>query len=132
MYDIIKRVIESGNYQLPKVLEKIDVSWAEGSITDDQRRELTDLAQKGADPAKDADLLAKITDLERRVRALEGNQTDGATEAYPPYVEGKWYYAGDGCSENGKNYVCCAPEGVVCVWSPTNYPAYWKEVTEND
>ena len=52
MYDIIKRVIKTGSYQLPKVLEKIDVSWAEGSITDDQRLKLTDLAQKGADPTK--------------------------------------------------------------------------------
>ena len=42
------------------------------------------------------------------------------------YVVGKWYYNGDKCSFEGVNYVCIAPEGATCVWSPKDYPAYWE------
>lgn len=132
MYDIIKRVIAAGRYQLPNVLDKINSSWAEGSITDAQRDELAALARSGADAGHEVDVMAKLQELEDRVRKVEERQsTDPAGEEYPAYVEGKWYYAGDKCAENGKNYVCVAPAGVVCVWSPNNYPAYWEEVTED-
>ena len=129
MYDIIKRVIEGGNYKLAKVLDKIDSLWAENALTDEQRQELRQLAQGGASVSGEVDLLDRVLDLEQRVRALEAGQTpDAPQEEYPPFVEGKWYYAGDKCSENGKNYTCTAPEGVVCVWAPSVYPAYWTEV----
>ena len=49
-------------------------------------------------------------------------------EEYPEYEVGKWYYAGDKISFNGSNYVCIAPDGAVCVWSPADYPAYWEEL----
>ena len=129
MYDIIKRVIQTGGYRLSTVQQKIDSLWAEGVLTDDQRQELHKLALEGASVAGDVDLLSKVLELERRVRALEAPEED--PEVYPPYVEGKWYYAGDRCSENGKHYTCIAPEGVVCVWAPGVYPAYWEEVTDN-
>jgi hypothetical protein len=54
--------------------------------------------------------------------------TPPSTESYDDYVPGKWYYGGDKASFNGKNYVCTAPEGTVCVWSPSEYPTYWREV----
>lgn len=132
MYGIMKRVIQSGGYKLTKVLEKIDLQWAEGSITDEQRQELRQLAQDGANVSGEVDILERVLNLERRVSAIEAGQAPGAdTEEYPPYVEGKWYYTGGKCSENGKNYTCIAPEGTPCVWSPCAYPAYWEEVTDN-
>ena len=126
MYDIIKRVIHSGNYKLSNVLQKIKSAWAEGELTDEQKQELCKLAMDGASVSGEVDILERLLDLEKRVRDLEAGQT--LEEEYPPFVEGKWYYAGDKCSENGKNYTCTAPEGVVCVWAPSVYPAYWTEV----
>ena len=132
MYDIIKRVIRAGDYKLTKILEKIDLQWAEGEMTYEQCQELRQLARDGANVSSEVDVLERVLDLERRVSAIEAGQAPGAdTEEYPPYVEGKWYYTGGKCSENGKNYTCIAPDGVVCVWSPSTYPAYWEEVTGN-
>lgn len=28
----------------------------------------------------------------------------------------------------GSVYTCIAPAGVVCTWSPDEYPAYWEKV----
>ena len=71
----------------------------------------------------------RLNDLESRVRALESNtQIETPTEEYLEFVVGKWHYNGDKCSFGGKNYTCTAPTGTVCVWSPTDYPAYWEEV----
>lgn len=41
------------------------------------------------------------------------------------YVVGKWYYRGDKILFNGSSFTCIAPKGVVCVWSPLDYPLYW-------
>lgn len=67
---------------------------------------------------------------ERYMELVEAFQSkpEPPTEEYPEFVVGKWYYNGDKCSFGGKNYTCTAPTGTVCVWSPTDYPAYWKEV----
>ena len=128
MYDIFKRVIRAGGYKLTNVLQKIDNVWAEGAITDAQREELRTMAQNGAHVSSEVDVLAWMADMDRRMRAVEAaQQAKPDQEEYPAYAEGKWYYAGDKCSENGKNYICTAPEGVVCVWSPSTYPAYWQE-----
>lgn len=60
--------------------------------------------------------------LEERVAALEK-----AIPAPAEYSPGKWYYRGDRVTFNGSVYICIAPEGVACVWSPTEYPAYWQK-----
>ena len=68
--------------------------------------------------------LAKIAELEGRIRALEAGEK---AETDPAYVPGKWYWRGDRVTENGVSYVCIAPENVVCTWSPSDYPAYWEQ-----
>ena len=129
MYQIIKNVIERGGYDLTVILQKIKTLWANGNITDEQYDELLGLARNGAQLKDSIDIIARLNDLESRVRALESNtQTETPTEEYPEFVVGKWYYNGDKCSFSGKNYICTAPTGTVCVWSPIDYPAYWKEV----
>jgi 5'-deoxynucleotidase YfbR-like HD superfamily hydrolase len=127
IYGIIKTVIESKNYELSDILEKIERRCFEHQLTDEQRDELVALARENADFSKSVDLFKKVEELEQRVKALEETKADEPTELYEPFVEGKWYYNGDKCSQDGKNYTCTAPEGVVCVWSPKDYPAYWKE-----
>lgn len=44
------------------------------------------------------------------------------------FVVGKTYYEGDKVRFDGKIYECIAPDGVVCVWSPSDYPTYWKRL----
>lgn len=130
MYEIIKSVIQSGRYELTDMLTKIDTLWVQSSLTDDERTELMNLARSGADPAQGVDVLAKLSDLDKRLKVLEnaGTTDPEPGEEYPEYVAGKWYYKDDKCTYKGSKYICTAPDGVVCVWSPDEYPAYWQLV----
>lgn len=144
MYEIIKTVIETGYFELSDILKKIETQWISGKITDEQREELIQAARNKANPESGLNLIEKVAELERRILALEKQlapeepetpEEDG-TEApeetvsnYPEYVVGKWYYAGDKITFNGVKYECIAPEGVVCVWNPVDYPAYWNLLT---
>ena len=131
MYHIIKNVISRGGYNLSSVLSKIDTVWAEGKLSNEQRAELIAASRNQASPEAGLDVMLKLTELEQRIRALEtGESTNGSAEEYPAFVTGKWYYTGDKCSFDGKNYTCIAPEGTVCVWSPADYPAYWESITK--
>lgn len=128
MKNIIKSVIEAGRFELSDILKKIDTQWLQGSITDDEKAELVALAQGGAKVENSVDIIAKITDLEQRVKALEeGKTAGGEAEEYADFIVGKWYYAGDKITFNGKQYICIAPVGQVCTWSPADYPTYWQE-----
>ena len=127
MYDVIKDVINTRRYVLADMLHKIDTLWAQGDLDDEQRTELIALAQDKADMSQEVNVLARLEELEQRVRALETGSTEPG-EAYPDYVAGKWYYSGDKITFEGGKYKCIAPDGVVCVWSPKEYPAYWELV----
>lgn len=59
--------------------------------------------------------------LEERITALEKNISAKS------YSAGTWYYRGDRISFNDEIYTCIAPDGVVCVWSPADYPQYWSK-----
>lgn len=130
MYEIIKNVIQSGRYELTDMLTKIDTLWVQSSLTDDERTELIALAREGADVSQSVDVLEKLADLDKRVATLEraGATDPEPGEEYPEYIPGKWYYKDDKCTYKGSKYICTAPEGVVCVWSPDEYPAYWQLV----
>ena len=123
MYKIIKNVIQSGKYELTDMLAKLDTLWVQGALTNEQRTELIELARGNANVQHTIDILEKLADLEARLRALEENKEPSVTVA--EYVAGKWYYAGDKCLFDGAVYICVAPEGAVCTWSPAEYPAYW-------
>jgi hypothetical protein len=128
MYSTIENVLKNGDYNLNDILRKIEILWAKNKLTDEQKDYLISLARGGAKPENDIDILEKLNDLENRVRLLERgeNTPEEDTVEYLEFQEGKWYYKGDKCSFEGANYVCIAPDGVVCVWSPTAYPTYWK------
>ena len=127
MYDLIRDVINTQRYVLADMLHKIDTLWAQGDLDDEQRTELIALAQGNADTAQEVNMLEKLEELEQRVRALETGSTEPG-EAHPDYVVGKWYYSGDKITFEGVKYKCIAPDGVVCTWSPKEYPAYWELV----
>jgi len=127
MKSIFQSVIKAGGYDLGDLLKKIDRYHIEGKLTDAEKDALCNEARGEAAPS--VDIMAKLMELEERVRKLESVEAPEvpATE-YSEYVPGKWYYAGDKISYGGKNYVCSAPEGAVCTWNPDEYPAYWSVV----
>lgn len=140
MYGVVKNVINAKNYELGDMLSKIDTLWVQGSLSDEKREELINLARSNAQAGNSVDMLAKVEELDRRVKILEealfnketeeeGEEVEEPVEVtYPDFEIGKWYYAGDIVAFEGANYKCVAPAGVVCVWSPSGYPNYWEEV----
>lgn len=152
MYEVVRNVIVSKRYELKEMLTKIDTLWVQGSLTEEQRMELIELARTNAMVSNSVDVMKKLSEmdehikaLEERVKALEdakSESADGKTDeteeggaedtepTYPEYEPGKWYRNGDMVSFDGKVYKCIAPEGIVCVWSPADYPAYWEEYVE--
>lgn len=132
MQKIIEKVIESRNYELSDILKKIDTLWVQGSITEEAKKILADKARNNANVQNSMDILAKLEELDKRVKALEAQaetETEEPTEAsYPEYEVGKWYYRGNKVMFDGVAHECTAPEGVVCVWSPSEYPTYWEEL----
>lgn len=130
MYEVIKKVIESKRYELSDILKKIDTLWVQGSITDEQKDSLVQLAREYADVQASIDVMAKLEELDRRVAALENGNVntpvEGDEEIVADYVPGKYYYTGNKVSHNGAIYICTAPDGATCVWSPSEYPAYWQ------
>ena len=130
MFNTVKNVLAQGNYDLTDILNKIEVLWVKGKLTDAENEELITLARNGAKIENSLDVLAKLDDLETRIRNLENGVVtpEDSAESYPEYQIGKWYYKGDKVSFEDANYTCIAPEGTVCVWSPKDYPAYWEKV----
>ena len=129
MYNILKNVISRKAYSLTDMLNKIDTLWTEDKISDAERDELISLARSNATSEHSVDVMAKLVELEKRIKALEEGETDTPTaETIEDYVVGKWYYRGNKVLFNGKVYECTAPEGVACTWSPVEYPAYWKQI----
>lgn len=127
MFNTVKNVLSQGGYNLTDILNKIEVLWVKGKLTDKEQEELVAIARGGAKTENSLDVLVKLDELEKRIRALENNTDKPDEDIYPEYQEGKWYYTGDKVSFEGENYICIAPEGTVCVWSPKDYPTYWEK-----
>lgn len=134
MYNVVKSVIETKDYDLADIIRKIDIMWWEGKFTDEQKEELQTLARNGASAGNSVDVMQKLEEFDKRITALEKAfansepKEDEEETTVPEYEAGKWYYAGDRVTFEGKVYECIAPDGVVCVWNPEDYPAYWEEV----
>ena len=119
----------NGTFDLTDMLGKINTHHIAGNLTDADREELIRKAREKADPFGGVDVMAKLQELEERVRTLEeAKATGGDTteETVPEYQVGKWYYNGDKVLFEGVVKTCTAPAGVVCTWSPAEYPAYWE------
>lgn len=139
MYELFKNVIAKQNFVLSDLLKKIDTIWIQGDITDEQKIELITLARTTANVEEHVDfgstfaaLNARIVVLEQKLNALLENlntETETSDTVAEAFITGKTYYAGDKIVyTDGVTYECIAPSGAVCVWSPTDYPAYWKAV----
>ena len=118
----------NGTFDLTDMLGKINTHHIAGNLTDADREELIRKAREKADPFGGVNVMAKLQELEERVRMLEEAKATGGEaieETAPEYQVGKWYYNGDKVLFEGVVKTCTAPAGVVCTWSPAEYPAYW-------
>ena len=89
MYEIIKNVILTRNYNAEGLVNKIETFWVQERLTDEQREELIQLAYENAKDMDQVNILAKIADLERRVFALENPvEENEPVVAYPVYETG--------------------------------------------
>lgn len=144
-YEDLRAQISSGDFKLQVMLDKLTRLYIEDILTEEEYDDLMQLARVNANPDKDIEdntdivkqLMLRVTeseqklkDLEARVAKLEdpGSEPEEPVATYEPYDPHKWYYKDMTCSFEGKNYICIAPEGVVCTWSPAGYPSYWKLV----
>lgn len=125
MKTLFKDVIAQGHYDLTDMLKKIDKHHISGNLSDEDRDELINLARGGAKTENGVNVFEKLLELEKRISALEAGEEPTETETPEEYVVGKWYHNGDKITFKDKIYTCTAPEGVVCTWSPDEYPAYW-------
>lgn len=137
IYTDVTNVIEAGGYDLADLLHRIDVLYARGKLTEEESAELIEMARDNADAAD------SYAPLEERVSALERWQVEakdaiaelqGGTEPAEEWPEYKApqnaeevYHNGDKVTFQGDRYICTAPEGKPCSWSPTEYPAYWEK-----
>lgn len=144
-YEDLRAQISSGDFKLQAMLDKLTRLYIEDMLTEEEYDDLMQLARDNANPDKDieenADIIKqlmqhvtmseeKLKDLEARVAKLEDPEAEPEEPVvtYEEYDPHKWYYKDMTCSFEGKNYICIAPEGVVCTWSPAGYPSYWKLV----
>lgn len=144
MYEIIKSVINSKDYELKDILYKINKMYIESAITEEQKTELDNLARTNANAENSYaslqvqvnNIYTEIDSIKSRLNTLE--ETEEPTEPvqeeeYPEYTQPTGahdaYKVGDKITYNGKKYIC-KMDG--CVWNPDTYPAGWEEVVESE
>ncbi len=142
MYSIIKEVLIKGNYELVDVLNKINKLWIEGSLTEEERDELVNLARSNANPENSytentqqiANLWEYYQQLDTRLSKLENSQDVEPTEPeeeWPEFVQPSGahdaYKTGNRIMFQGKKYICKIGG---CVWDPITYPDAWELVEE--
>lgn len=150
MYEVIKSVIDSGDYELTAMLAKIDTMWVKGKLTEEQHAELMQYARDKADPVNSYkplqerldEALTEIDGLKSTMQALsnrvyklehpgEEPEEPEEPEEWPEYVQPTGahdaYNTGDKVTYQGQHYVCVM-DG--CVWDPLTYPQGWMTEEE--
>lgn len=154
MFNIFKNVIETSDFDLRDILNKIEESYIKSSLSKEEQTELEEMARQHAKPENSyASLQSQIDDLAQKIEELQvtinanaqgmsaikeaveqlgGVVTPPAeqpTEEYPEYKQPTGahdaYKIGDKITYNGKHYECIFNG---CVWTPDDYPQGWKEV----
>lgn len=143
MYEIIKSVIQSKDYELRDMLYKINKMYIESAITEAQKTELDELARTNAVAENSyaatkeqiENIYKELDELKSRVSVLKNNESteepSEPVEEYPEYVKPSGahdaYNTRDKITFEGKKYIC-KMDG--CVWSPEEYPQGWEKVKE--
>lgn len=160
MYNIMKNVIKSKDYELADIITKLNKVWIQNKISEEQKEELLALARECATPEnshaalseqiklafdKIAELKAVVEELKAKIEPEETpdeepsdpNEPEVETPVvYPEYKQPLGahdaYHAGDIVTYKDEIYTCIAPEGVAVVWAPDVYPAYWELVKPDE
>lgn len=140
IYQSLKNIILSKDYELRDILYKINLMYIEGEITETQKQELDNLAREYANPENSYAPLQKQIDniytqidrINAGIREIKGEEKpEEPTEEYPEYKQPTGahdaYKIGDKITYKGKKYICKIDN---CVWNPEEYPTYWEEVVE--
>lgn len=144
MFEIVKNVILAKNYKLEDILNKINILWVEGSISDEEKTSLISLSRENAvaensyKPLQEQlnNLYKAFDDFKEEVNArlntLEGKEDiEEPVDEYPPFVKPEGahdaYQKGAGITFNGEKYESLIDNNV---WSPDEYPQGWKEVLD--
>ena len=150
VYEIIKKVIESKNYELSDILLKIEKRCFENQLTEEQRDELITMANENADPSKSdaslknqvAALFDIVTELALEIKRLKEEKQDTNPEeeteeeiTYPAWyrhdgIGPKPWQEGVVCTHNGRYWLSHVPDNV---WEPGALGVYdniWEDVTE--
>lgn len=159
MYSILKSIIMSQKEPNDTLYHKINVAWANGDITDEEKIELEQLVFQYQNPQVQAPDLAKLYNrlsekcnamseeieiLKASVEKLQSGGTDPADPEEPQKVKIPKWEAWDGISDKyqtgavvkhkGKYYQNVL-EGMQNTWEPgvTGVDErYWKEITKEE
>ena len=149
MFDIIKNVILSKDFELRDILYKINKMYIESTITEEEKTELDELARTNAiaknsyasTNAQIENIYKEIDSIKSRLATLESTEEGSETEPteptepdeYPPYKQPTGahdcYNTGAKITFKGEKYTCLI-DG--CVWSPEEYPQGWKKEETTD
>lgn len=154
MFNIFKNVIETSDFDLRDILNKIEESYIKSSLSKEEQTELEEMARENAKVENSyATVQTQIDNLAQQIKLLketvEANAqgtsalkdaveklggivttpTAQPEEEYPEYKQPigshDAYKIGDKISYKGKHYECIFNG---CVWNPDEYPAGWEEV----
>ena len=158
MYSILKSIIMSQKEPNDTLYHKIDVAWANGDITDEEKIELEQLVFRYQNPQVQAPDLAElynrlyekcnamseeIESLKVRIAALESGGTEPVDPEEPSVVIPEWepwdgisadYQTGAVVAHGGK-YWQNVLEGMQNTWEPGTTGVderYWKEITKEE
>ncbi len=71
VFEIYKQVIETGNYSVSSMTERIETVYACGKITKEERAELLDMVSDKGDHLDMDAIMAQLADLNTRLSAIE-------------------------------------------------------------
>lgn len=158
MYSILKSIIMSQKEPNDALYHKIDVAWANGDITDEEKIELEQLVFQYQNPQVQAPDLAQLynrlyekyenlqalfADLKSRVVVLESGDTEPIEPQEPAVMIPEWepwdginnqYQYGAVVTHNGKYFIDVL-QGMQNTWEPgvTGVDErYWKEITKEE
>lgn len=137
MYEVIRDVIRSKDFELKDILNKINTVWVRGELTQEEMTELTELARNNARAENSYNYQKQLDELFERIEKLEAlhepEEPTEPEEEYPEFVQPTGahdaYNTGRKITFNGEKYICKI-DG--CVWDPITYPAAWEKVVESE
>lgn len=146
--------IGHGNYDLNSLVERIKNFEIRGDISSEQSDELLEMArEKASEQDKYGDFQTQIDSQSTAIAALtsrvyileetlkvaldeigvdidvsEPAQSSSIAEFVQPTGAHDSYFTGDYVLFNGHKWVCTAPDGYACAYSPSAYPAFWEDL----